>query len=50
MFKKSFFNPFSAMLLALVVVAFFIDVVLQAKDDADIELDGIRGNAIWAVN
>ena len=36
MFKKSFFNPFSAMVLALAVFAFFIDVVMQAKGDASI--------------
>lgn len=36
MFKKSFFNPFSAMVLALAVFAFFIDVVMQAKGDANI--------------
>ena len=36
MFRKSFFNAFSALVLALAVVAFFIDVVLQAKGDADV--------------
>ena len=36
MLRKSFFNAFSALVLALAVVAFFIDVVLQAKGDADV--------------
>ena len=36
MFRKSFFNAFSATVLALAVLAFFVDVVLQAKGDADV--------------
>lgn len=36
MFKKSFFNPFSTLLLALAVLAFFVDVVPQTRDEADV--------------
>lgn len=36
MLKKSFFNPFSALLLALAVLALFVDVLPRPQGEADI--------------
>ena len=36
MFKKSFFNPFSKLLLALAALAFAVDVMPQPRDEADV--------------
>lgn len=36
MFKKSFFNPFSALLLTLAILALFVDVLPRPQGEADI--------------
>ena len=48
MYKKSFFNPFAVLLLALAALAFVVDVLLQAKGDVDAFTPAVL-SAMWVV-